>query len=66
MVVVQDPKQWGTYNVKPLTFIHSPQSPFYPEMKALVGANLDYIIATQKLEGSWELIWSWEARDRTA
>lgn len=66
MVVVQDPKQWDSYNVKPLTFIHSPQSPFYPEMKAIIDANLDYIISMQKSDGSWGLTWSWEERNRAA
>lgn len=65
-VVVQDPKQWSSYNVKPLTFIHSPQSPFYLEMKASIDANLDYIISTQKSDGSWALTWSWEERNHTA
>jgi hypothetical protein len=64
--VVQDPKQWNSYNVKPLTFVHSPQSPFYPGMEKAVGANLDYIISTQKSDGGWGLTWSWEDRDPTA
>jgi hypothetical protein len=64
--VVQDPKQWDSYNVKPLTFVHSPQSPFYPGMEEAVGANLDYIISTQKSDGGWGLTWSWENRNPTA
>lgn len=66
VVVVQDPKQWNSYNVKPLTFVHSPQSPFYPEMETAVAANLDYIIATQKSDSGWGLTWSWEERNPTA
>jgi hypothetical protein len=66
VVVVQDPKQWNSYNVKPLTFVHSPQSPFYPEMETAVGANLDYIIPTQKSDGGWGLTWSWEDRNPAA
>jgi hypothetical protein len=62
-VVVQDPKQWNSYNVKPLTFVHSPQSPFYPEMEKAIGANLDYTISTQKSDGGWGLTWSWEDRN---
>jgi hypothetical protein len=65
-VVVQDPKQWDSYNVKPLTFVHSPQSTFYPEMEKAVGANLDYIISAQKSDGGWGLTWSWEDRNPTA
>lgn len=66
VVVVQNPKQWSNYNVKPLTFIHSPQSPFYPGMEAVIDANLDYILSTQKSDGSWGLTWSWEERDPAA
>ena len=65
-VVVQDSNQWDSYNVKPLTFIHTPQSPFYPEMATMVSANLDYLIATQKSDGGWGLTWSWEERNPTA
>jgi hypothetical protein len=65
-VVVQDPKQWTSYNVKPLTFVHSPQSPFYPEIETAIGANLDYIISTQKSDGGWGLTWSWEERNPPA
>jgi hypothetical protein len=65
-VVVQDPKHWNSYNVKPLTFVHSPQSPFYPGMETAVGANLDYIISAQKSDGGWGLTWSWEDRDPAA
>jgi hypothetical protein len=66
VVVVQDPKQWDSYNVKPLTFVNRPQSPFYPEMEKAVGANLEYIISTQKSDGGWGLTWSWEDRNPTA
>ena len=66
VVVVQDPNQWNSYNVKPLTFVHSPQSPFYPEMETAVGANLDYIISTQKSDGGWGLTWSWEEHNPAA
>ena len=65
-VVVLDPKQWSSYNVKPLTFIHSAQSPFFPEMRTIIDANLEYLISTQKSDGSWGLTWSWEERDHAA
>ncbi|HVT98643.1 MAG TPA: hypothetical protein VHE33_14165 [Acidobacteriaceae bacterium] len=65
-VVVLDPKHWDSYNVKPLTFVHSPQSPFYPEMKQAISANPDYIISIQKSDGSWGLTWSWADRDPAA
>jgi hypothetical protein len=65
-VVVQDPKQWNGYNVKPLTFVHTPQSPFYPEMETAVAANLDYIIPKQESDGGWGLTWSWKDRNPAA
>jgi hypothetical protein len=66
LVVVQDSKLWDSHNVKPLTFIHTPQSPFYPEMAKIVSANLDYLISTQKADGAWGLTWSWEERNPAA
>ena len=65
-VVVRDPKQWDSYNVKPLTFIHGPQSPFFPEVEKAVGANLDYMMSAQKPDGGWGLTWSWEERNAAA
>src|SRR3979411_2140308 len=53
VVVVQDAKQWNSYNVKPLTFVHSTRSPLYTGMEEVVAVNLDYIISTQKSDGGW-------------
>ena len=66
VVVVQDAKQWSSYNVKPLTFVHSPRSQLYAGPQEVVGANLDYIISTQKFDGGWGLTWSWEERNPAA
>ena len=65
-LVVQDPRLWTSYNVKPLTFVHSPRSPFYPGSETGIAANLDYIISTQKDDGGWGLTWSWGDRDAAA
>jgi hypothetical protein len=65
-IVVQDSKQWDSYNVKPLTFVHSTRSPFYAGMEQAVAANLDYVVRTQKSDGGWGLTWSWEERDPAA
>jgi hypothetical protein len=65
-VVVQDAKQWSSYNVKPLTFVHNPQSPLYTGPDEVVAVNLDYIISTQKPDGGWGLTWSWEEHDPAA
>jgi len=59
-VVVRDPQQWVTYGVQPLSFIKSPDSPFYPEMEDAVSVNLDYVIEKQEADGGWEPNWSWE------
>jgi hypothetical protein len=66
VVVVQDAKQWNSYNVKPLTFVHSTRSPLYTGMEEAVAANLGYIISTQKSDGGWGLTWSWEERNPAA
>ena len=66
LAVVKDPKQWNSYTVKPLTFIHSPQSPFYTQMEGIVDANLDYVIPLQKADGGWGLTWSWAERNPVA
>ena len=66
VVVVTDAKQWSSYNVKPLSFVHSPQSPLYTGPQEVVDANLDYILSTQQPDGGWGLTWSWEKRDPAA
>jgi hypothetical protein len=58
-VVVRDPHEWTTYGIQPLSFIDSLNSPFYPGLEKEVDANLDYILQTQKDDGSWPLNWSW-------
>ena len=62
-VVVRDPREWSTYGIQPLSFIHSPNSPFYPGLEREVDVNLDYIVQTQKDDGGWALNWSWEKSD---
>jgi hypothetical protein len=66
VAVVRDAAQWNSYNVKPLTFVHSTQSPLYTGMEEAVASNLGYIISTQKSDGGWGLTWSWEERNPTA
>ena len=65
-VLVRDPKQWDSYNVKLLTFAHGPQSPVFPEVEKAVGANLDHMMSAQKPDGGWSLTWSWEERNAAA
>ncbi|KAA6461911.1 hypothetical protein DYQ86_09710 [Acidobacteria bacterium AB60] len=65
-VVVEDSKQWNSYNVKPLTYVHSTSSPLYDGMNEGIAANLDYLISTQMPDGGWALTWSWKERDPAA
>jgi hypothetical protein len=65
-VVVEDREKWNSYNVKPLTFVHTPESPLYAGPQKAVSANLDYLISTQQADGGWALTWSWEERDPAA
>ena len=65
-VVERDPQKWTGYTVQPLTFIHTPDSPFYAALKDTIPANLDYIISTQQPDGGWKLTWSWEKTDPAA
>jgi hypothetical protein len=65
-IVVRDPQQWATYGVQPLSFIKSPESPYYLEMEEAVAANLDYVIEKQQADGGWEPNWSWEEKNAAA
>lgn len=63
---VVDPQKWSEYNIRPLTFVHSPDSPLYSGLTAAVNLNLDYMVSTQKPDGGWGLTWSWADRDAAA
>lgn len=65
-IVVRDPKQWATYGVQPLSFIKSPDSPYYSGMEEPVEVNLDYVIEKQNADGSWDPNWSWEEKNPAA
>ena len=65
-VVERDPQKWTGYTVQPLTFVRTPDSPFYAALKDAIPANLDYIMSTQQADGGWRLTWSWENTDPAA
>jgi hypothetical protein len=65
-VVERDPQKWTRYTVQPLTFIHTPDSPFNAGLKDAIPPNLDYIISSQQADGGWNLTWSWEKIDPVA
>jgi len=58
--VSTDPSQWPGYCLRPLWAAPHPSSPFYPQLRAAVDANLDYEIATQLPDGSWPANFSWD------
>jgi len=60
-MVEPDPLQWAQYRLQPLTVVKSPSSPYYDALREAVDANLDYLIATQQDDGSWQPTWSWAA-----
>jgi hypothetical protein len=57
--VSTDPAQWTGYCLRPLWAAPQPSSPFYPQLRAAIAANLDYEIATQLPDGSWPANFSW-------
>jgi hypothetical protein len=52
-------EKWSQYCFKPLWAITSPSSDFYATNQAIVFENLDYEIANQDKDGSWNPFWSW-------
>jgi hypothetical protein len=58
-VVVRDPVKWDSYCITPLRIVSSPQSfgadLIYDELQM----HLDYQIAHQTPEGTWDPAWSW-------
>ena len=64
--VVRDPEQLTSYGIQPLSFIDSPNSPFYPGLEKEADINLNYVIQTQKEDGGWPLNWSWSDVDPAA
>ena len=62
-----NPAAWGDYNLKPLEAIRSPQSELATAVdRAVLEANLDYLIDTQDADGSWAPPWSWDFVDAEA
>jgi len=58
-VVETDPTKWTEYCLHPVNIVDSPESPYYHDLRNAVSINLDYVIDTQKEEGSWPVYWSW-------
>lgn len=59
--VTQDTARWHTeYVCKPSQFINSPQSGFYPAVKAAAQYEAAFIVESINDDGVWDLTWSWE------
>ena len=60
--VRRDPSQWGGCRFKPLSVIHSTDSPFAELLKDEIDLNLDYEIEHQREDGAWWPNSSWGER----
>jgi hypothetical protein len=58
-VVSRDPGEWDTYTIAPLKIVSSPDSLILDLMEDAVQRHLDYQIAHQSQEGSWDPVWTW-------
>ena len=57
--VSRDPQQWATYCIQPLKVAPRPDSLAADLIWEDVQANLDYRIAGQSPEGTWDPVWNW-------
>jgi hypothetical protein len=57
--VCTNPAEWSGYCLRPLQVATRPLSPFYDKLHDAIEANLDYEIAAQQEDGSWQPNWSW-------
>ena len=57
--VKTDPEKWGSYCLKPLWAIPSPDTPFAEESREALEKHLDYEIEQQCSDGSWTPHWTW-------
>ncbi len=58
-VVSRDPAAWDTYTITPLKVVSSPDSPILDLIEDAVQRHLDYQIAHQSVDGSWDPVWTW-------
>lgn len=57
--VVTTPDRWGEYVLRPLEVAQTPEAAFADFFPDAIQANLDYLIATQGMDGAWLPTWSW-------
>lgn len=58
-VVVRDPAEWGSYGITPLRAVASPKALGADLIQDELQRHLDYQIAQQTPEGTWDPVWSW-------
>jgi hypothetical protein len=58
-VVVRDPERWDTYCIKPLGIAPRPDALGADLLEEQLQVHLDYKIAHQSLQGTWDPTWSW-------
>ena len=58
-MVERDPAKWPKYALQPLTVVKSSASPYHGPLREAVEANLDFLIAEQCADGSWQPTWTW-------
>lgn len=58
-VVVRDPAKWHEYGLRPLQVVDGPSSVFFRSFESDIRANLDFELAAQQPDGSWQPTWSW-------
>jgi hypothetical protein len=58
-VVVRDPEMWGSYCITPLRAVPSPKAFGAELIPDELQSFLDYQIAQQTPEGTWDPVWSW-------
>lgn len=58
-LVETEPAAWGSYNLRPLAVVSSPESPFADLFPEGLERNLDYLIQGQLEDGTWPITWSW-------
>jgi hypothetical protein len=57
--VSRDPAEWDTYTIAPLKVVSSPRSMILDLIEGAVQRHLDYQIAHQSQEGTWDPVWTW-------
>jgi hypothetical protein len=57
--VTRDPRQWGSYCIRPLKLAPTPHSLVADLLWDDLQVNLDYEIDHQTAEGTWDPVWTW-------